>query len=70
MSESDTTDGEWLEAFSARRSEEAFEALVRRHAPKVLAVCHRVLGPGADAEDRRPKPQADPAAAARVAASA
>ncbi len=45
------TDGQLLEAFLARREEGAFEALVRRHGPMVLAVCRRVLGHAQDAED-------------------
>jgi RNA polymerase sigma-70 factor (ECF subfamily) len=44
-------DGELLECFVARREEDAFEALVRRHGPMVLGVCRRVLQNDADAED-------------------
>ncbi len=44
-------DGELLEAFLARRDEAAFEALLRRHGPMVLAVCRRVLRHEQDAED-------------------
>src|SRR5262245_8245074 len=45
------TDGQLLELFVARREEEAFAALVRRHGPAVLAVCRRVAGNHHDAED-------------------
>ena len=44
------TDRQLLEQFAAGR-ETAFEALVRRHAPLVLAVCRRVLRNEADADD-------------------
>src|SRR5438067_8791531 len=43
-------DLELLDAFSSRGDASAFEALVRRHGPAVLATCRRVL-PGADADD-------------------
>jgi RNA polymerase sigma factor (sigma-70 family) len=46
--EAGLTDRQLLEAFAARRDEDAFAALVRRHGPMVLGVCRRVL---ADAED-------------------
>jgi RNA polymerase sigma factor (sigma-70 family) len=45
------TDGQLLDLFLDHRSEEAFEALVRRHAPMVLGVCCRVLRNTHDAED-------------------
>jgi RNA polymerase sigma factor (sigma-70 family) len=45
------TDGQLLECFIARRDDAAFEALVRRHGPMVLAVCRRVLRNYHDSED-------------------
>jgi RNA polymerase sigma factor (sigma-70 family) len=45
------TDSELLDAFRARRDEEAFAALVGRHGPMVLGVCARVLRQAEDAED-------------------
>jgi RNA polymerase sigma-70 factor (ECF subfamily) len=45
------TDGQLLERFVARRDESAFEALLRRHGPMVLAVCRRLLPGGPDSED-------------------
>jgi RNA polymerase sigma factor (sigma-70 family) len=41
-------DCELLARFLARRDAAAFEALVRRHGPLVLAACRKVLGDGAD----------------------
>jgi RNA polymerase sigma factor (sigma-70 family) len=45
------TDGLLLERFVAARDERAFEALLRRHGPMVLAVCQRVLHNQDDSED-------------------
>jgi RNA polymerase sigma factor (sigma-70 family) len=44
-------DRELIERFAARRDEDAFAALVRRHGPMVLRVCQCVLHDGHDAED-------------------
>src|SRR5262245_45810706 len=44
-------DAEVLDRFVTRRDADAFEALVRRHGPMVLAVCRRVLRHTQDAED-------------------
>jgi RNA polymerase sigma factor (sigma-70 family) len=44
-------DDELLRAFAARRDEDAFAALVRRHGAMVLNVCRRVLHHQQDAED-------------------
>src|SRR5215472_4742363 len=45
------TDKELLKRFLANRDESAFEALVRRHGPMVLALCRRILRNPQDAED-------------------
>jgi RNA polymerase sigma factor (sigma-70 family) len=45
------SDRELLEALVSRRDEAAFETLLRRHGPMVLAVCRRVLRHAHDAED-------------------
>src|SRR5437764_909691 len=42
----DLSDGALLERFLALREEAAFEALLQRHGPMVLAVCRRVAGAG------------------------
>ena len=44
-------DGQLLDRFLARRDGLAFEALVERHGPMVLAVCRGTLRDPADAED-------------------
>jgi RNA polymerase sigma factor (sigma-70 family) len=44
-------EGQLLERFVARRDVAAFEALVARHGPMVLAVCRRILRDEHDAED-------------------
>jgi RNA polymerase sigma factor (sigma-70 family) len=47
----DVGDGELLDAYVRQKDEAAFEALVRRHGPMVLAVCRRTLGNVEDADD-------------------
>ncbi len=46
-----TSDAELLDRFITARDATAFEALVRRHGPMVLAVCRRILRNTHDAED-------------------
>jgi RNA polymerase sigma factor (sigma-70 family) len=48
---SELTDADLLRRFVATRDEAAFEVLVRRHGPMVLAVCRRILHTPHDAED-------------------
>jgi RNA polymerase sigma factor (sigma-70 family) len=45
------TDGQLLGRFLGQRDESAFEALMHRHGPMVLGVCHRLLADPHDAED-------------------
>jgi RNA polymerase sigma factor (sigma-70 family) len=45
------SDHQLLEAFTTRRDEAAFAALIARHGRMVLRVCRRVLGHEQDAED-------------------
>lgn len=45
------TDGELLASFVEYQDEAAFEALLRRHGPMILALCQRLLRNDADAED-------------------
>jgi RNA polymerase sigma factor (sigma-70 family) len=45
------SEGQLLERFIARRDEAAFEALLARHGPMVLNVCHRLLDDPHDVED-------------------
>jgi RNA polymerase sigma factor (sigma-70 family) len=45
------TDRQLLEEFLANRDETAFAALIKRHGPLVLAVCHRALHHQHDEED-------------------
>ena len=45
------TDGQLLERYITRRDESAFAALVMRHGPMVLGVCHSILHGVAEVED-------------------
>jgi len=45
------SDAQLLEHFACRRDEQAFELLVSRHGPMVLALCRRLLRDAHDAED-------------------
>lgn len=45
------SDATLLERFVTRREEEAFATLVRRHGPRVLSACRRILPSEHDAED-------------------
>lgn len=47
----DPPDAELVRAFIERRERDAFELLVTRHGPAVLAVCRRILGDTPDADD-------------------
>jgi RNA polymerase sigma factor (sigma-70 family) len=47
----DRTDGDLLRRFVAGRDEGAFETLLKRYGPMVLAVCRRILDNETDAED-------------------
>src|ERR1700687_3740601 len=45
------SDEQLLDSFIARKDEAAFEVLVRRHGPMVLAVCRRILQHPYDVDD-------------------
>ncbi len=45
------SDGQLLDRYVSSRDEAAFEALLRRHGPMVLAVCRRILGDQDEAHD-------------------
>ena len=47
----DSPDAELMRAFLEHRERDAFELLVTRHGPTVLAVCRKILGDTPDAED-------------------
>jgi RNA polymerase sigma factor (sigma-70 family) len=46
-----SSDGQLLERFAARRDEDAFAVLVERHGPMVLGLCRRILHDCHEAED-------------------
>ncbi len=45
------TDGELLAAFSVQHDEQAFQAVVQRHARLVMSVARTTIGNATDAED-------------------
>ena len=45
------TDADLLESFVSRRDEQAFAALMERHGPMVLRLCHQLLSDAHEAED-------------------
>src|SRR5262245_54418679 len=45
------TDGQVLDRYLARRDESAFAALVMRHGPMVLGICHSILRGAPEVED-------------------
>jgi RNA polymerase sigma factor (sigma-70 family) len=47
----ETSDADLLKRYVGQGDEPAFEALVHRHGPMVLGVCHRILANPHDAED-------------------
>jgi RNA polymerase sigma factor (sigma-70 family) len=49
--DAEQSDGALLEQFAGQGDEAAFDTLLRRHGPMVLAVCRRVLGNATDADD-------------------
>lgn len=50
-SHTDASDQELLERYMRQRDQTAFAALVQRHGPMVRAVCRRLVGQAADADD-------------------
>jgi len=50
-SDSKPSDGQLVDRFVNKRSEQAFEWLIERHGPMVLRLCYRILGTWHDAED-------------------